>query len=105
MVTGDHPLTAEAIGRKINLMLGETKAMVAKRTNRPIEEIQENEYDAIVIHGEMIDKLTEAEWDNILWKPEIIFARTSPKHKLEIVRRAQSMGHSTQHFIQFEKIY
>jgi sodium/potassium-transporting ATPase subunit alpha len=27
------------------------------------------------------------------WKDEIIFARTSPKHKLEIVRRAQSMGH------------
>ncbi|KUJ15206.1 P-type cation exchange, alpha subunit of ATPase [Mollisia scopiformis] len=93
MVTGDHPLTAEAIGRKINLMLGETKAMVAKRTDRTIEEVREDEYDAIVIHGEMIDNLTEAEWDNILWKPEIIFARTSPKHKLEIVRRAQSMGH------------
>lgn len=30
----------------------------------------------------MIDKLTEAEWDNILWSPEIIFARTSPKHNL-----------------------
>lgn len=94
MVTGDHPLTAEAIGRKINLMLGETKAMAAKRMDKPIEEIREDEYDAVVIHGEMIDTLTEAQWDNILWKDEIIFARTSPKHKLEIVRRAQSMGHS-----------
>jgi sodium/potassium-transporting ATPase subunit alpha len=93
MVTGDHPLTAEAIGRKINLMLSETKAMVAKRKNLPIEEIGENEFKAIVIHGEQIDNLTDVEWDNIFWKDEIIFARTSPKHKLEIVRRAQSMGH------------
>lgn len=93
MVTGDHPLTAEAIGRKINLMLGETKAMVAKRTGRPIDEIAEDEYTAVVIHGEQIDSLTDAEWDNIFWKDEVIFARTSPKNKLEIVRRAQSMGH------------
>ncbi|KAF2093002.1 P-type cation exchange, alpha subunit of ATPase [Rhizodiscina lignyota] len=93
MVTGDHPLTAEAIGRKINLMISETRAMVAKRKSRPIEDIEDDEYDAIVLHGEQIDTLTDAEWDNIFWKDEIIFARTSPKHKLEIVRRAQSMGH------------
>lgn len=93
MVTGDHPLTAEAIGRKINLMISETRAMVAKRKGRPIEDIEDDEYDAIVVHGEQIDSLTDAEWDNIFWKDEIIFARTSPKHKLEIVRRAQSMGH------------
>ncbi|OLY84255.1 Sodium/potassium-transporting ATPase subunit alpha-1 [Smittium mucronatum] len=56
MVTGDHPLTAEAIGRKINLVLGETKKEVAKRTGRPIEEIQEDEYDAVVIHGIAMNK-------------------------------------------------
>lgn len=92
MVTGDHPLTAEAIGRKINLMLSDTKAMVAKRTGQPIEEIAEHDYNAVVVHGEQIEHLTDAEWDNIFWKDEIIFARTSPKHKLEIVRRAQSVS-------------
>lgn len=93
MVTGDHPLTAEAIGRKINLMLGETKSMVARRTGRPIEQIADSEYHAVVVHGEQIDSLTDSEWDHIFWKDEIIFARTSPVHKLEIVRRAQGMGH------------
>jgi sodium/potassium-transporting ATPase subunit alpha len=93
MVTGDHPLTAEAIGRKINLILGDTKAEVAKRKRKPIEDVEEDEYNAIVVHGDQIDNLTDTEWDNIFWKDEIIFARTSPKHKLEIVRRAQSMGH------------
>lgn len=92
MVTGDHPLTAEAIGRKINLMLHRTRAMVAKETNRPIESVGEDEFRAVVVHGEQIDTMTDAEWDNVFFKDEIIFARTSPKHKLEIVRRAQSMG-------------
>ena len=93
MVTGDHPLTAEAIGRKINLMISETREMVAKRKNKRVEEVGDDEYNAIVVHGEQIDDFTDAEWDNIFWKDEIIFARTSPKHKLEIIRRAQSMGH------------
>jgi sodium/potassium-transporting ATPase subunit alpha len=92
MVTGDHPLTAEAIARKINLMLGETKTMVAKRTGKTLDEIAEEDFKAIVVHGEQIDGLSDAQWDNIFWKEEIVFARTSPKHKLEIVRRAQSMG-------------
>ncbi|KAJ3019530.1 hypothetical protein HKX48_002007 [Thoreauomyces humboldtii] len=93
MVTGDHPLTAEAIGRKINLMLLPTKELYAKQNKRPIESVQESEIHAIVIHGERIATLTDAEWDNIFSKEEIIFARTSPKNKLEIVRRAQGLGH------------
>jgi sodium/potassium-transporting ATPase subunit alpha len=93
MVTGDHPLTAEAIGRKINLMVSDTKQRLAERSGRPIESIGEDEYFAIVIHGESIDALTDAEWENIFTKDEIIFARTSPKHKLNIVKRAQGMGH------------
>ncbi|KAJ3098907.1 hypothetical protein HDU96_010895 [Phlyctochytrium bullatum] len=93
MVTGDHPLTAEAIGRKINLMLTDTREKVAHKTNRRPEDVREHEYSAIVIHGEKIDELTDAEWDNIFSKEEIIFARTSPKHKLQIVKRAQALGH------------
>ncbi|ORY95164.1 hypothetical protein BCR41DRAFT_365216 [Lobosporangium transversale] len=93
MVTGDHPLTAEAIGRKINLVLSDTKEMVAKSRGCSIDEVGDDEYNAIVIHGEQIDSLTPQDWDLIFSKPEIIFARTSPKHKLQIVKHAQSMGH------------
>jgi sodium/potassium-transporting ATPase subunit alpha len=93
MVTGDHPLTAEAIARKINLMLKDTRPKVAKRLGKKVEEIHSYEYDAVVVHGEQIDTLTDDEWDEILIKDEIIFARTSPAHKLEIVKRCQSLGH------------
>ncbi|KAG0377383.1 hypothetical protein BGX24_006216 [Mortierella sp. AD032] len=93
MVTGDHPLTAEAIGRKINLVLSDTKELVAKNRGCSVEEVGDDEYDAVVIHGEQIDSLTEQDWDLIFSKPEIIFARTSPKHKLQIVKHAQALGH------------
>lgn len=93
MVTGDHPLTAEAIGRKINLMLQDTKETLAVKRKCDPSEVPESDVNAIVIHGEKIDSLTDADWDNIFSKEEIIFARTSPKHKLTIVKHAQSLGH------------
>jgi sodium/potassium-transporting ATPase subunit alpha len=93
MVTGDHPLTAEAIGRKINLILGETRESISKKSGRPLSDIADYEASAVVIHGERISELTEEEWDGIFDKEEIIFARTSPKNKLEIVKRAQALGH------------
>ncbi|KAJ3181454.1 hypothetical protein HDU87_001062 [Geranomyces variabilis] len=93
MVTGDHPLTAEAIGRKINLMLQDTKELMAEKRGVTVDEVPESDVRAIVIHGERIDALSEEDWDNIFDKEEIIFARTSPKHKLQIVKRAQARGH------------
>ena len=43
---GDHPKTAEAIARKINLILGDTKETLAQKTGRPIEEIYEDELES-----------------------------------------------------------
>ncbi|PCH38584.1 aminophospholipid-transporting P-type ATPase [Wolfiporia cocos MD-104 SS10] len=93
MVTGDHPKTAEAIARKINLILGDTKETMSAKTGRPVEEIYEDEVEAVVVHGDDIDGLQGWQWDQIFAKNEIVFARTSPQHKLEIVKRAQALGH------------
>ncbi|KAI9508826.1 aminophospholipid-transporting P-type ATPase [Russula earlei] len=93
MVTGDHPKTAEAIARKINLMVGDTKDSLSAKTGRSAREIYEDEVSAVVIHGDDIDSLEGWQWDLIFDKQEIVFARTSPQHKLEIVKRAQALGH------------
>ncbi|KDQ59725.1 hypothetical protein JAAARDRAFT_192199 [Jaapia argillacea MUCL 33604] len=93
MVTGDHPKTAEAIARKINLILGDTRESLSVKTGRPIEDIYEDEVSAVVVHGDDIDGLQGWQWDQIFSKQEIVFARTSPKHKLEIVKHAQALGH------------
>lgn len=63
MVTGDHPKTAEAIARKINLILGETKESLSQKTGRPVEEVYDDEVDAVVIHGDDIDSLQGWQWD------------------------------------------
>lgn len=104
MTIGDHPKTAEAIARKINLVLGETRESLSAKTGRPLEEIYEDETTAVVIHGDDIDSLEGWQWDQsalfsifveifpselrciflVFSKQEIVFARTTPKHKLEI---------------------
>ena len=100
MFIGDHPKTAEAIARKINLILGDTRETLAAKTGRAIEEVYDDEFSAVVIHGDDIDGLQGWQWDQstshplhvatfidrspVFSKDEIVFARTSPKHKLEI---------------------
>ena len=61
---GDHPKTAEAIARKINLILGDTKETLSARTGRSVDEIYEDEVNAVVVHGDDIDKLEGWQWDN-----------------------------------------
>lgn len=60
---GDHPKTAEAIARKINLIIGDTRESLAARTGREIDEVYEDEVNAVVVHGDSIDTLQGWQWD------------------------------------------
>lgn len=42
--------------------------------------------------GTDIDTFTEADWDRVLSKSEIVFARTTPQQKLLIVEHCQARG-------------
>eukprot|EP00126_Sphaerothecum_destruens_P010608 Sdes_comp20784_c0_seq1m16887 len=74
MVTGDHPLTAEAISKKIGLLTGDARK------------------SRIVIHGDRLRAMSDEELDKVLQKDEIVFARTSPQQKLRIVEGFQKRG-------------
>ncbi|MCP9263813.1 Sodium/potassium-transporting ATPase subunit alpha [Dirofilaria immitis] len=63
MVTGDHPLTAEAIARQVN----------------------------IIKEGSVISRMIND--NDKLQQEEIVFARTSPIQKLQIVEAFQNAGH------------
>lgn len=46
----------------------------------------------MVVTGTEVATLTDAEWEVILDKQQIVFARTSPEQKLEIVAHCQDRG-------------
>ena len=71
MITGDHAVTARAIGQQLGL---------AK--------------DPIVITGSELDQLSEPELAQRLKEAHII-ARATPSHKLRLIKALQAAGHVT----------
>ncbi|GLE00030.1 hypothetical protein PINS_up008757 [Pythium insidiosum] len=102
MVTGDHPLTAQAIAREIGLL--DEASTVLQLLTPPaadgpgasakigVDSSAWSRYDAAVVHGAVIDHLTPEQFSALLRKRQIVFARTTPQHKLEIVRASQALG-------------
>ncbi len=78
MITGDHPLTALAIGRMIGLVTGSDEA------------------DRNVMEGAELDALTDNELKRLLASTQdrrvSVFARMTPRHKLRIVSALMEMG-------------
>jgi len=66
MITGDHALTAEAIGKELGL----------SSTDK-------------VVTGDQIEKVSDAELEELVGQSDI-FARTSPEHKLRLVKALQA---------------
>lgn len=69
MITGDHPLTAQAVARELGLL----------KTGR-------------VVTGAELDTLDEAAFEKSAESIEV-YARVSPAHKLRIVTTLQKRGH------------
>jgi sodium/potassium-transporting ATPase subunit alpha len=91
MVTGDHPDTAEAIAKSVNIIRDPTRRDIAFRENKTVDEIPMDhpEIMAVVVNGSQLEKLTEKQLDDILDYDQIVFARTSPQQKLIIVQGLQ----------------
>jgi sodium/potassium-transporting ATPase subunit alpha len=91
MITGDNPVTAESVSRKVSLITNDDVIHITSVDQLPISLPQDGK--SISLSGSVIKHLSDLDWVHILNYDEIIFARTLPAHKLEIVKRAQSLGH------------
>eukprot|EP00762_Andalucia_godoyi_P004840 ANDGO_07294.mRNA.1 Sodium/potassium-transporting ATPase subunit alpha len=90
MVTGDHPITAQAIADDVGIL---RHPVVALPDLRQLP-LSEGLYDrGIVLHGSVLPQLSDRDWFQVLQCRDVVFARTSPKQKLEIVLRCQLHGH------------
>lgn len=90
MVTGDHPFTAEAIARQVGII---TEMETFKRPPSETDVEERPQVKAAVIHGDNIETMTRSDWKRMARLKEIVFARTAPRHKLEIVKQFQAAGH------------
>ncbi|KFD57792.1 hypothetical protein M513_01462 [Trichuris suis] len=95
MVTGDHPITAQAIARSVGIISegSETVEDIALRLGIPKKDVDPRQARAIVIHGSDLKDMNSDQLDVILANhAEIVFARTSPQQKLIIVEGCQRQG-------------
>ena len=92
MVTGDHPLTATAIARQVGIIKGKTVEDLAKQHKVPVSSIDPEKADAVVVKGSDLPNFTDDDWNRVLSKRQIVFARTSPEQKLQIVEQCQNRG-------------
>jgi sodium/potassium-transporting ATPase subunit alpha len=99
MVTGDHPITAKAISQKVGIIWSDDEDDIAEEN--AAKGFQQGDLGwkdprsaaAIVVPGWTLPNQTEEDWDRILGKEQIVFARTSPTQKLIIVEHCQKRGH------------
>ena len=95
MVTGDSPITAEAIARKVGIITLPTRHDLASALHVPDADVAAGDVriGAVVITGEQLNALTcDADWDALLSKAELVIARSSPQQKLKLVENDQRRG-------------
>ena len=92
MVTGDHPITAQAIARTIGILdYAPSSTFTFSVDQKRLENYQD--LMSIVIPGDELTKLTNDELQYILHNyKQIVFARTSPQQKLRIVENCQILN-------------
>ncbi|KAM5361230.1 hypothetical protein ACJZ2D_013246 [Fusarium nematophilum] len=100
MVTGDFALTAQAIAQECGIItsrqIDTIDALHRTTTIDPAIRALEIDYgadgprEAIVLSGPELITLNEGQWDQLAQYREIVFARTTPEHKLRIVREFQA---------------
>lgn len=83
MITGDHPLTALAIARKIGLA--------------PNQEPRPSSGFVPIIEGAQLDRISDEHLRQLLTpsragEPDPLFARMAPRHKMRIVSTLKEMG-------------
>ena len=74
MVTGDHPITAEAISKSVGIISEGNKTVqdIAKERGVPVKDVDPREATAAVVNGATLRDCTDEDIDNILRHHKVI---------------------------------
>jgi len=106
MVTGDHPLTAQAIAKKVGIIHPAANSIILQeqRGEEVERALNDKAQTAVVVHGTVLEREIDVTkdiegknkattfWNKVLAKQYVSFARTSPAQKLLIVNACQERG-------------
>ena len=93
MVTGDFKITAQAIAAECGIITSRQVDNVDTLTSSSHEKLKAEPHGttrAIVLSGSDLELLDKEHWDELAHYEEIVFARTTPEHKLRIVKELQA---------------
>ncbi len=102
MVTGDHPTTAVSIARMIGIVTNDrvdavlSDESMQETLSRFSSKKEKKNYvrsQSAVVRGVDIPNFSKETWYYLLNYKEIVFARTTPEHKLKIVKECQRLKH------------
>lgn len=86
MVTGDYALTAAAIATQIGILTQPQYDTVETMRIKHKENNESYEASSLLLTGNDLDTLSDADWRMVTPYKEIVFARTTPEQKLKTVK-------------------
>lgn len=93
MVTGDHPITAQAIAKMVGIISSSHERSTTITSLKSSVSMSERQQKSIVIPGDELHTMSQEHLqETLLMYGEIVFARTSPQQKLQIVETFQRLG-------------